>query len=265
MNTPWSHTPDSPRATRTPYAGPAAATSDARADAAATPQPYVPVELRTRPSLAATRSAPIVAPQADELPWISEYLAAPDVGVSPELPRALSGELPGVLSPNESGAAAFLEEPGRDQPSVAGSSANVEAVAEARADDWPFTEAAAETSELSGDLPAPDLFADTFAGDAAPEPLPMWNDDDMMDIMPVHSTHVASTDALFTTSDETQAAPHGAAHDAHSQERESAARALEGLANRVRGGELALHGYASEMGDAAALAAALAALLGERR
>lgn len=46
---------------------------------------------------------------------------------------------------------------------------------------------------------------------------------------------------------------------------EAAARALELLAQRVRVGEITLLGYDSRLGDAAALATALAALLGTRR
>ena len=46
---------------------------------------------------------------------------------------------------------------------------------------------------------------------------------------------------------------------------EAAARALELLARRVREGEISLAGYEPRLGDAAALAAALAALLGVRR
>jgi hypothetical protein len=46
---------------------------------------------------------------------------------------------------------------------------------------------------------------------------------------------------------------------------EAAARALELLAGRVRDGEISLDGYEPRLGDAAVLAAALAALLGVRR
>ena len=46
---------------------------------------------------------------------------------------------------------------------------------------------------------------------------------------------------------------------------EAAAAALETLARRIRDGELPIPGYAPGMGDAAALAAALASLLGLRR
>jgi hypothetical protein len=46
---------------------------------------------------------------------------------------------------------------------------------------------------------------------------------------------------------------------------EAAARALELLAQRVRVGEITLPGYDPRLDDAAALATALAALLGARR
>jgi hypothetical protein len=86
----------------------------------------------------------------------------------------------------------------------------------------------------------------------------MWGDDDMMDIMPVKSPrqHVDSNE-------------HWAARARRESERsgtnEAAALALESLARRVRDGEISIPGYTPDMGDAAALAAALAALLSVRR
>lgn len=129
------------------------------------------------------------------------------------------------------------------------------------ADVWPMDEAGAAMRALAGDMPSPPQRAITplyVPPVASTPPLPMWGDDDLMDIMPVRAPAAAEIH------DE-----HWAASARREAERagnpEAAARALEDLARRVRAGELELPGYAPEMGDAAALAAALAALLGVRR
>lgn len=122
--------------------------------------------------------------------------------------------------------------------------------------------------DLSSDLPARDAFDAPLVAGAAPQDLPMWSDDDMMDIMPVRAS--ATPDAEQAYDDHRSPGGEGGRGserrdgEVPAASREAAARALEGLAGKVRGGELVLPGYASEMGDAAALAAALAALLGVR-
>jgi hypothetical protein len=181
--------------------------------------------------------------------------------------------------------------------------------ADASEPDWAMADAVAQASDLTRDFPASThAHADSGADAPTPDPLPMWNDDEFLDIMPSPEAARASTEtphwtralrdnagkdapprdeslsALFGTSepdssggayDDIDAGAHDAAPDeradatnAHAGSpfatSEMAARALEGLAARVRSGDLQVPGYAPELGDAAALAAALAALLGVR-
>jgi len=76
----------------------------------------------------------------------------------------------------------------------------------------------------------------------------MWSEDDMMDIMPV------KTPAPEAGGAEPWAAR--ARRESEDGSPESAARALEGLASRIRSGEIQLPTFSAEMGEAAALAAA---------
>jgi hypothetical protein len=129
---------------------------------------------------------------------------------------------------------------------------------------WPLDDAGESMRVLADDLAAREITNEGKGGDdaeapvASTPPLPMWGDDDMMDIMPVKSPrqHVDSNE-------------HWAARARRESERsgtnEAAALALESLARRVRDGEISIPGYTPDMGDAAALAAALAALLSVRR
>jgi hypothetical protein len=80
-----------------------------------------------------------------------------------------------------------------------------------------------------------------------PQPLPEWSDDDFIDIMPAMAMP-ASEPALPQGPDPQELA-------------EEAASMLEGIAMRVRDRELSLPLFTPGMGDAAVLAAALAALL----
>ena len=93
---------------------------------------------------------------------------------------------------------------------------------------------------------------------ASTPPLPMWGDDDLMDIMPVKSPR-PSTDSGEHWAASARRETHATGHN------EAAAQAFESLARRVRDGEILLPGYVAEMGDAAALALALASLLSVRR
>jgi len=140
-------------------------------------------------------------------------------------------------------------------------------------DDWPFIDAGAQTSELSGDLRAPDR---SFLGadeGASPQPLPMWNDDDLMDIMPAPAATPSDERSLAASLMEFRepkteygddAAASAEREEQQAANGEHAARTLETLAQRVRSGEIVVPGYVPELGDAAVLAAALGALLGIR-
>ena len=114
--------------------------------------------------------------------------------------------------------------------------------------------------------------------------LDAWSDDDMMDIMPVSIAESARDEspvshapvqpaADATPPSETNWAAQAREREVQSPsadrqggagQTEAAAQLLESLARRVREGELVLPGFNAEMGDAAALASALAALLGVR-
>jgi len=141
--------------------------------------------------------------------------------------------------------------------------------ADAPVEDWPFADAGAATAELTGELRTPEQSQQASEGPSA-QSMQMWNDDDLLDIMP-SPVELSASDAPWSPA----AAVEAARLDASSSEREgatartenneSAARALETLAGRVRSGELLLSGYAPDLGEAAVLAAALAALLGTRR
>jgi hypothetical protein len=157
---------------------------------------------------------------------------------------------------------------------------------------WPLEDAVAQFRELSAQYDsAVSSFEnpeELFAEVAAPEPLPAWSDDDMMDIMPIRHMEktllsspagvtegevgserarmghdeervlraMASTEGVADPSEATPSLAHATA--------EEAAHALELLARRVRAGELMLPGYDPRMGESAALVAALAAILGVR-
>lgn len=140
---------------------------------------------------------------------------------------------------------------------------------------WPLDDAGLRMASLAGEIG--DLqhdrvqreAAQLFDSTRAPEPLPMWDDDDMLDIMPLAQPQLRTSALTPPTPSEPWASL--ARHEAPDErlaERavnyEAAARALEVLARRVRDGELPLPGYDPGLGDAAAVAAALAALLGAR-
>lgn len=150
---------------------------------------------------------------------------------------------------------------------------------------WPIAEVGSEVARLSDGLPtargaAAPSARDAEAATSDAEALAPWSDDDAwLDIMPAASPAVtreleaqvawarafAEPPAPMTpvpTVPATTIAPPapGVTGDA-----DIAARALEEVARRLRAGELALPAWSPTGGDAAALAATLTALLGERR
>ena len=166
------------------------------------------------------------AGEAEALPWIESFLDAPDEGAT---------------------------EPAADS------------VAAATSEAWPLEEAGEVIRAIADDLSrhadasTPKLPADaaSAAPDATAPAQRMWSEDDMMDIMPVKAPGSEATGA------EPWAAR--ARRESEDGSPESAAKALEALASRVRSGEIQLPMFSAEMGEAAALAAALAALLNLRR
>lgn len=215
--------------------------------------------------------APYAGPAAAETSAV-DFVPQGRLRVTPYVPREwrvqrataqeFSAEARG--SSNSASRAAMPTEGEEPLPSI-GSFLQEVAEPDAAREDWPFHEAGERTTELSEELRNSDAQASgSVSNNAAPVPLPMWSEDDLMDIMPPPSRQAGdSRGAAHSRLEAGHAeADNSASEYAHT---ESAARALETLAQRVRSGELVVAGYAPELGDAAALAAALAALLGIRR
>ncbi|MEQ1691832.1 MAG: hypothetical protein ABMA00_11130 [Gemmatimonas sp.] len=227
----------------------------------ATVRPYVPAPWRGRPEI------------ATDLPWIDAFLNESREDVADEIVvesvAAVPTEAPSFVVALEAVAA---EEPllvdaleavaGEELTTVGATADSVELPSDA----WPLDDAGATMRALADELLAREpatkaIDEPTTMGDppvASTPPLPMWGDDDMMDIMPVKPSRAS-----------VESTEHWAERARRETERagspEAAALALESLARRIRDGEIALPGYTSDMGDAAALATALAALLSVRR
>jgi len=95
-----------------------------------------------------------------------------------------------------------------------------------------------------------------FVTGLAAAPLPMWGDDDMPDTIVAHEASL--TDALDHPVDREELFP---VVDVPSSQSELAASALESVAHKVRVGSLELSRFRAELGEAAAVATVLAALL----
>ncbi len=123
-------------------------------------------------------------------------------------------------------------------------------------EEWQLADAGAMMESIAADIAA-EVPSDQVTVSRI-TPMPAWSDDDVMDIMPVRAADVGvSAQELWASQ---------ARREAQSAEGvEAVAVVLESLAKKVRDGELTLPGYSADLGDAAALAAALAALLGVRR
>jgi hypothetical protein len=174
--------------------------------------------------------------EAEALPWIESFLDAPD------------GDRSEAVASQE-----------------AASEPTVESAEQVTPEEWPLADAGEAIRAIASDLSRQaDASGSPSRNDAAPgapdaaaPALRMWSEDDMMDIMPV------KTPAPEAGGAEPWAAR--ARRESEDGSPESAARALEGLASRIRSGEIQLPTFSAEMGEAAALAAALAALLNLRR
>lgn len=141
-------------------------------------------------------------------------------------------------------------------------------------DAWPMGEAGKRLDELTQSLTSLDASrARQQAEGEVPPPSSteaeheMWSEEEWIDIMPTPLALSSSTEVLedisnFEPAAETDlrhaetAVPFGA---------ESAARALEGLAQRVRAGQLQVPAFNAEMAEEAMLAGLLASMLGWRQ
>ena len=133
-------------------------------------------------------------------------------------------------------------------------------------DAWALDEAAEQMRALADVLREPQGLthdvgeaARLFDETASPDLLSAWSNDDMNErsVAPNRMPIPGAVSSIEPWADRARRSGDGNA--------ETAARALEVLARRVRDGEVSLNGYEPRLGDAAALAAALAALLGVRR
>ncbi len=290
------------RLTAAPYAFPPAGNAPvahARHSARGQVGPYVPAPWRGTPAVESVRAVttrsvtplaveavlatqmppsyptpayftPLGSPAQDDieredsrLPWIDAFLTTTPAMATPAVDEPMALFTP--PSPE-----AIVGEAGRAAgwPTIAAG----EEVATA-SDAWALTEAADQMRALADELRESGRIAGDSGKAAQPlnelatsEPLSAWADEDMIDIMPLHEAGTSGAD---------RGAALGASHSIEpwadrarrsgNEDAEAAARALEVLARRVRDGDISLAGYEPRLGDAAALAAALAALLGVRR
>ncbi len=122
-----------------------------------------------------------------------------------------------------------------------------------------------DTADTSEPVRVREPFADE-ATVARPVPMSMWRDDDFVDVMPVLATKmpVAAEPAVDARPSSLAPTFSSSAASTATMANEAAASALESVAQRVRAGELSVNGFNAALGEAAALASTLAALLGAR-
>jgi hypothetical protein len=205
-----------------------------------------------------------VAPDAASLPWIDVFLSS-----TPAMPmRAVDERIASLTVPSTDAIGDEVTASDQWPPSAD------ELEAPTPADAWALDDAAAQMRALADELREHDGIGlasgesdRLFEGAAPPPPvLASWGDDDLIDIMPTRTAGPVVTPRVPTPGSPSPLAPWAdRARRAGDESSEAAARALEVLARRVRDGEISLAGYEPRLGDAAALAAALAALLGVRR
>lgn len=142
---------------------------------------------------------------------------------------------------------------------------------------WPLDEAGKRLDELTQSLSSLDaarerIEAERLIAEAAtPEvPVQMWNEEEWIDIMPTSPADIVPQEELRRSDADNGLAAHEtvsgeSASLANSVSMESAARALEGLAQRVRAGQVPVPIFPTELGQEAMLAGLLAAMLGWRQ
>lgn len=180
------------------------------------------------------RHVPVVAVEAEQLPSIEQFL---------------------LETPGDAGAATMA---------ALFSSPDDAVVEDSTEEPWAIADATEAVAELADGL-AEHSAAELSTGELAPEPLEPWTDDERwMDIMPALQTPGGPDLAGETAWARAFAEPPAPLSPAPSPpgDTEAAAASLEAIARRLRAGDLDIPGYRGDRGDAAALAAALAALLG---
>lgn len=232
--------------------------------------PYVPATLRSRPDSAQAVASPrtlrvppvvIDTPSVSgDLPWIDAFVDDTPSSESPsDSDTILSDGDPWPLGDASSTIRSLVN--GLGPSEVARPSVVPPTKVPSSESTWesqsPGSASAPETSEAMPSAPADtvgqnvDLEAIESALHA---PLPMWRDDDLMDIMPVRQ----SRDEHAGTEHWAEKARRESTTENHA---EAAATVLEAVASRVRNGSLVVPGFVPSMSDAAAITATLAALL----
>lgn len=230
-----------PLASKTPlYVPPTVLAMNALVEEAAPPAPPVPAYF------ASPYSAPILD-DPDERAAETTLVRSEVVPLNaPEPLRADTSALPWI--DNYLANTPALPMPSIGEPVVPLGASDASLAGSMEPDDWALSDSVHQLRHLARELTAQDQSAHDGPARLHPmathlvlDGLARWGDDDFV--------RVEAETARATPLD-------GA---------EAAARALEVLAGRVRDGEISLTGYGPQLGDAAVLATALAALLGVRR
>ena len=141
---------------------------------------------------------------------------------------------------------------------------------------WPLDEAGKRLNELTQSLSSLDASRERIeaerlnAEETEPDaPVQMWNEEEWIDIMPTSSAGLAPQDELHRgASHNDEFAKHETIANGLSSvsvNAESAACALENLAQRVRAGQVHVPLFPTELGQEAMLAGLLASMLGWRQ
>lgn len=213
-----------------------------------------------------------------DLPWIENYLESDEERVCADAQDDVDGaegeaSLDVEPEPDIEAGDAVLETRDADASETAAHATKDEVSVDDEAEDWPMTDASADVAALASALPTPtptptpSTAPSSTTGPSAAE-LDVWQDDEAwMDIMPAlpnsgtgDRTGDTSWARAFAEAPAPMTPPALPLGDVH-----AAAASLEAIARRLRAGELEVPGYLAEQGDAAALAATLATLLGARR
>jgi hypothetical protein len=205
----------------------------------------------------------------EALPWIEAFAVDPEV-VPFSDPQATAYESQAMMAAFDAEHDDQADEPVLEvdasdlDESVVAAAASV-AEPEASDDTWVMTEATADIAQLADELSAVSADATVPAPAAAVEPhLPWQEDEAWMDIMPALPNSGGRDVAAETEWARAFGEPPAPMQPPPlpTGDAQAAAVSLESIARRLRAGDLNVPGFHAERGDAAALAAALAALLG---
>lgn len=225
--------------------------------------PFVPAPLRGKPQFASSaisyrfeqtptdkeRMTTVDGDDADmsELPWIDAFIDSPVNASSVTSASDVDTEVADVAGDHDVHASWPLEDASDAIRALASEIAPTET-----SDATPDTVSAPSdmAHEVGTSLDIEALESALHA------PLPMWHDDDLMDIMPVQTPASVSNDEHWAAQARREAVEDNYA--------EVAASLLEAVAGRIRDGSLVVSNTSPNMSDAVALSAALAALLSSR-